>query len=47
MECKAWGQDKMPTSHYYELVMEAVRVNPWISLPLEILKEMFLFGKHV
>ena len=47
MECKARGQDKVPFSHYYELLIEAIRVNPWISLPLEILKERFLFGKYV
>ena len=26
--------------HYYELIMEAVRSNPCISLPLEILKQV-------
>ena len=40
MECKARGQDEMFTSHHYEPTMEAVRSNPCISLPLEILKQM-------
>ena len=42
MEYKAWGQDKLPASHYYELAMEVVRFNPWISLPLEIKKKKFI-----
>ena len=40
MECKARGQDEMFTPHYYEPTMEAVRSNPYISLPLEILKQV-------
>ena len=40
MECKARGQDKMFTSHHYEPTMEAVKSNPCISLPLEILKQV-------
>ena len=45
MEYQARGQDKVPTSHYCEPVMEAVRFNPSISLPLEILKERFFIQK--
>jgi len=40
MEHKAQGQDKMFTPHHYEPTMEAVRSNPCISLPLEILKQV-------
>ena len=40
MERKAWGQDKMFTPHNCELTMEAMRSNPCISLPLEILKQV-------
>ena len=40
MECKARGQDKMFTPHHYEPTMEAMRSNPCISLPLEILKQV-------
>ena len=40
MECKAQGQDEMFIPHYYEPTMEAVRSNPCISLPLEILKQV-------
>ena len=40
MERKARGQDKMFTPHHYEPTMEAVRSNPCISLPLEILKQV-------
>ena len=40
MERKARGQDEMFTPHYYEPTMEAVRSNPYISLPLEILKQV-------
>ena len=39
MECRAQGQDKLPTSHYYEPTMEVARFNPWIFLPLEIKKK--------
>ena len=39
MEHKARGQDEMFTPHHYESTMEAVRSNPCISLPLEILKQ--------
>ena len=40
MDRKARGQDEMFTPHHYEPIMEAVRSNPWISLPLEILKQV-------
>ena len=40
MEHKAWGQDEMFTPRHYEPTMEAVRSNPCISLPLEILKQV-------
>ena len=40
MESKARGQDEMFTPHHYEPTMEAVRYNPCISLPLEILKQV-------
>ena len=40
MECKAKGQDEVLTTHHHELIMEAVRSNPCISLPLEILKQV-------
>ena len=40
MERKARGQDEMFTPHHYEPTMEAVRSNPSISLPLEILKQV-------
>ena len=40
MERKARGQDEMFTPHHYEPTMEAVRYNPCISLPLEILKQV-------
>ena len=40
MECKARDQDEMFISHHYEPIMEAVRSNPCIFLPLEILKQV-------
>ena len=40
MEHKAQGQDEMFTPHHYEHTMEAVRSNPCICLPLEILKQV-------
>ena len=40
MERKAQDQDVMFTPHHYELTIEAVRPNPWIFLPLEILKQV-------
>ena len=40
MERKARGQDEMFTPHHYEPTMEAVRSNPYISLPLETLKQV-------
>ena len=40
MERKAQGQDEMFTPHHYEPTKEAVRLNPWIFLPLEILKQV-------
>ena len=40
MECKAQSQDEMFIPYHYELTMEAMRLNPWLSLPLEILKQV-------
>ena len=40
MEHKARGQDEMFTPRHYEPTIEAVRSNPCISLPLEILKQV-------
>ena len=40
MERNARGQDEMFTPHHYEPTLEAVRYNPCIFLPLEILKQM-------
>ena len=40
MERKARSQDKMFTPHHYESTMKAIGPNPWISLPLEILKQV-------
>ena len=40
MERKARGQDKMFISHHYEPTMVAMRSNPCIFLPLEILKQV-------
>ena len=40
MERKAQGQDKMFTPHHYEPTIEAVKCNPCIFLPLEILKQV-------
>ena len=40
MERKARGQDDMFTPQHYEPTMEAMRSNPCISLPLEILKQV-------
>ena len=40
-------QDEVLTPHYYELIMEAVRFNPCISLPLDILNYRFLGSRTI
>ena len=39
-DCVAYMPRRGAYLHYYELIMEAMRCNPCISLPLEILKQV-------